>query len=121
MLRHLRDPRLVGAYLVGLSLFFGWMGIFTYLPYHLSAPPYGLSTAAVSSADLVYAAGVVSSPLAGRLSGRVLARRLIAIGLVGEAIGMALALARSLPLVVLRLVVLVLGTFTAQAWWCPCS
>jgi YNFM family putative membrane transporter len=115
MLRHLRDPRLVGAYLVGLSLFFGWMGIFTYLPYHLSAPPYGLSTAAVSSVYLVYAAGVVSSPLAGRLSGRVPARRLIAIGLVGEAIGMALALARPLPLVVLGLVVLVLGTFTAQA------
>jgi YNFM family putative membrane transporter len=115
MLRHLRDPRLVGAYLVGLSLFFGWMGIFTYLPYHLSASPYGLSTAAVSSVYLVYAAGVVASPLAGRLSGRVPPRRLIAIGLAGEALGMALALAGPLPLVVLGLVVLVLGTFTAQA------
>src|SRR6266542_3510633 len=46
MFRHLRDPRLVGAYLVGASLFFGWMGIFTYLPFHLAGPTYGLSTAA---------------------------------------------------------------------------
>jgi YNFM family putative membrane transporter len=115
MLRHLRDPRLVGAYLVGAALFFGWIGIFTYLPYHLAAPPYGLSTAAISSVYLVYAAGVLSSSVAGRLSGRVPPRRLIAIGLLVEAAGMAILLATPLPLVVLGLVVMVLGTFTAQA------
>lgn len=115
MFAHLRDPRLAGAFLVGFSLFFGWIGIFTYLPYHLTAPPYALSTAAVSSVYAVYGAGVVSSPLAGRLSGRVPPRRLIAIGLAGEALGMALALARPLPLIVAGLLVLVFGTFTAQA------
>jgi len=115
MLGHLRDPRLVGAYLVGGSLFFGWIGIFTYLPFRLSAPPYGLSTAAVSSVYLVYAAGVVVSPIAGRLSGRIPPRRLIAIGLLVEAAGMAVLLARPLPLLVAGLVVMVLGTFTAQA------
>jgi YNFM family putative membrane transporter len=64
---------------------------------------------------LVYAAGVLSSNLAGRLSGRVPPRRLIAIGLVVEAAGMAILLAGPLPLVVVGLVVMVLGTFTAQA------
>ena len=115
MLRHLADPPLVGAFLVGMSLFFGWIGIFTYLPYHLSGPPYGLSTGLVSSVFLVYAAGVVVSPIAGSLSARVPPRRLIGTGLVVAAIGMALALARPLGLVVAGLVVLVLGTFTAQA------
>ncbi len=115
MLGHLRDPRLAGAYLVGGALFFGWIGIFTYLPYHLAAPPYALSTAAISSVYLVYAAGVVSSSVAGRLSGRVPPRRLIAIGLLVEAAGMAVLLLRPLPLVVVGLVVMVLGTFTAQA------
>jgi YNFM family putative membrane transporter len=115
MLGHLRDPRLVGAYLVGAALFFGWIGIFTYLPYHLAAPPYALSTAAISAVYLVYAAGVVSSSVAGRLSGRVPPRRLIAVGLLVEAAGMAILLARPLPLVVVGLVVMVLGTFTAQA------
>jgi YNFM family putative membrane transporter len=115
MVGHLRDPRLVGAYVVGGALFFGWIGIFTYLPYHLAAPPYALSTAAISSVYLVYAAGVLSSSVAGRLSGRVAPRTLISVGLVVEAAGMAILLARPLPLVVLGLVVMVLGTFTAQA------
>ncbi len=115
MLGHLRDPRLLGAYLVGAALFFGWIGIFTYLPFHLAAPPYRLPTAAISSVYLVYAAGVVSSPIAGRLTGRIAPRTLIAVGLAVEAAGMLLTLARPLPLVVVGLVILVLGTFTAQA------
>jgi YNFM family putative membrane transporter len=115
MLAHLRDRRLAGAYLVGASLFFGWIGIFTYLPYHLSAAPYRLSTALVSSVYLVYAAGVVVSPVAGRLTARVPPRRLIAIGLAVEAAGMAVTLAAPLAAVVAGLVVLVVGTFTAQA------
>src|SRR6266508_3116775 len=115
MLGHLHDPRLVGAYLVGAALFFGWIGIFTYLPFHLAAPPYRLPTAAISSVYLVYAAGVVSSPIAGRLSGRIAPRTLIGVGLAVEGAGMLLTLARPLPLVVLGLVILVLGTFTAQA------
>jgi len=115
MLGHLRDPRLLGAYLVGATMFFGWIGIFTYLPYHLAGPPYGLSTGLISSVYLVYAAGVLASPVAGRLSARIPPRTLIAAGLVVEAVGMALSLAGPLPLVVVGLVVLVLGTFTAQA------
>jgi predicted MFS family arabinose efflux permease len=68
VLAHLRDRRLVGAFLIGACLFFGWMGLFTYLPYHLTSPRYRLPTALVSSVYLVYAAGVVASPIAGRLA-----------------------------------------------------
>ena len=115
MLGHLRDPRLVGAYLVGGALFFAFIGIFTYLPYRLSAPPYRLPAGVVSSVYLVYVAGVVSSRAAGRLSGRIAPRTLIAFGLVVEAAGMVLTSARPLAVVVLGLVVLVIGTFVAQA------
>lgn len=115
MLGHLRDPRLLGAYLVGASLFFGWIGIFTYLPYHLAGAPWHLTTGQISAVYLVYAAGVVASPIAGRLAGRIPPRRLIGIGLVVEALGMLAALAGSLPLAIAGLLVLVLGTFTAQA------
>jgi MFS transporter, YNFM family, putative membrane transport protein len=115
MFAHLRNTRLAGAFLVGLSLFFGWTGIFTYLPYRLSGAPYFLSTGLVSSVYLVYAAGVVASVAAGRLSARVPARRLMGIGLGLGALGMAAVLARPLAVIVTGLVVLVLGTFTAQA------
>jgi MFS transporter, YNFM family, putative membrane transport protein len=115
MLRHLAAPRLLGAFLVGLCLFFGWIGIFTYLPYHLSGPPWHLGTGAVSAVYLVYAAGVVASRISGRLAARIAPATLIAVGLVIEALGMALTLLPGLAFVVVGLVVLVLGTFTAQA------
>jgi MFS transporter, YNFM family, putative membrane transport protein len=115
MLGHLRDPPLVGAYLVGASLFFAWMGIFTFLPFRLAAPPYGLSTGAISSVYLVFAVGALVSPVAGRLSARIPPRRLVAAGLAVEAIGIVLLLARPLPLVLAALAVLVAGAMTAQA------
>jgi len=100
---------------VGGALFFAFIGIFTYLPFRLAAPPYLLPTGVISSVYLVYAAGVLSSRVAGRLSGRIAPRTLIAVGLAVEAAGMALTVARPLALVVLGLVVLVVGTFIAQA------
>ena len=115
MAGHLRAGPLLGAYLTGAALFFGWIGVFTYLPYHLAAAPYALSTAGISSVYLVYVAGVVMPPVAARLSARVPVRRLVLGGLAVEALGLAATLATPLPVVVAGLVVLVLGTFTAQA------
>ncbi len=115
MAAHLRDRRLVGAYLVGASMFFGWMGLFTYLPYLLSGPPFHLSTGLVSSVYLVYAIGVLVSPLAGRLSGRVAPTRLVAVGLTVEGLGLLATLHASLAVIVGGLLLVVAGTFTAQA------
>jgi MFS transporter, YNFM family, putative membrane transport protein len=115
MVRHLEDPPLAGAYLVGASLFFGWIGIFTFLPFRLAAPPYRLSTGAISSMYLVFSVGALISPFAGRLSTRIPPRRLIGAGLAVEAIGIAMLLARPLPLIFFGLVVLVAGAMTAQA------
>jgi MFS transporter, YNFM family, putative membrane transport protein len=115
MLGHLAEPRLLGAFLVGLSLFFGWIAIFTYLPYHLAAPPYRMSTAGVSWVYGVYMAGVIASPLAGRLAGSMPPRRLIAFGLALAAVSSAATLARPLWAVVAALVMFTVGMFTAQA------
>ena len=114
MVRHLADPPLVGAYVVGACLFLGWIGIFTFLPFRLAAPPYRLSTGAISSVYLVYSVGALTSPIAGRLSRRIPPRRLIAAGLAVEAAGIAMLLARPLPLVLVGLAVLVGGAMTAQ-------
>ena len=115
MLAHLVERRLVGAFLIGFSLFFGFIGIFTYLPYHLSGAPYRLSTALVSSVYLVYLAGVVVSPIAGRLAGRFSPRLLMGVGLVVAGAGMGATLLGPLGAIVLGLVILCVGMFTTQA------
>lgn len=114
MLGHLRDRRLVGGFLIGGSVFFGFMGIFTYLPYYLTAPPFGLSTGRISSIYLVYGAGVLTSIAAGRLSGRFGRRALMAAGFGIAGLAVTLSLVRTLPAVIVSLVALCVGMFFVQ-------
>jgi YNFM family putative membrane transporter len=112
---HLGNPRLVGAFIIGGTLFFGFIGVFTYLPYYLTAAPFQLSTGIVSSIYVVYLAGVLVSPVAGRLSMRFSRQTLMAAGLLIAILGMLMTLITSLPLIVAGLIVLCTGMFTAQA------
>lgn len=114
MLGHLRNRRLVGGFLIGGSVFFGFIGIFTYLPYYLTAAPFGLSTGSVSAVYLVYGAGVLTSIVVGNLSGRFGRRSLMATGFLIAAGAAALSLVPLLPVVILSLVVLCVGMFFVQ-------
>ncbi len=112
---HLREPRLFGAYLVAATLFFGFIGLFTYLPYLLSASPYGLTTGEIAWFYAAYAAGVISAPLAGQLSARISRRTLMAAGLAVAIAGTLLTLRHGLVAISLGTVVLCVGMFVAQA------
>src|SRR5258708_24625276 len=48
MALHWRNRRLVGAFIIGFTLFFGFIGTFTYLPYYLTWPNFRLPTLALS-------------------------------------------------------------------------
>ncbi len=115
VLGHFGDRRLIGAFLIGGAVFFSFIGVFTYLPYYLTAPPFRLSTAVVSSVYLVYVAGVVTSLISGRLSIRVGRRSLMAIGLSIAAAGVVGTLFHSLAAIVTSLIVLCVGMFTVQS------
>ena len=115
MVAHFRNRRLIGAFIIGGTVFFCFIGVFTYLPYYLTAPPFRLSTALVSSVYLVYIAGVFTSLASGRLSGRVGRRAVMAAGLAIACAGVLGTLIPSLPAIVLSLVVLCIGMFTVQS------
>ncbi|ACL25616.1 MFS transporter [Chloroflexus aggregans] len=114
MVMHLADRHLRSAYLIAGSLFFGFLGIFTYLPYYLSAPPFTLPSAIVALAYVSYLAGVIVSPWAGVLSARYARSRLITIGLLIAMGGIGLTLFPHLPLIALGLWTLCSGMFIAQ-------
>ncbi len=113
--QHFYNRRLIGAFLIGAAVFFCFIGIFTYLPYYLTAPPFHLSTAFVSSIYLVYIAGIFTSIVSGRLSHRFGGPRVMAVGLVIAALGVTGTLIRSVPAIVGSLVVLCVGMFTVQS------
>jgi len=115
MLGHFRHRRLVGAFLIGGSVFFAFIGVFTYLPYYLTAPPFRLSTAVVSSVYLVYSAGVLTSLAIGRISRRVGGRSLMGAGFLIAIAAVLGTLPHFLPAIVGALVVLCVGMFTVQS------
>ena len=69
----------------------------------------------VAFAYVSYLAGMIVSPIAGRLSTRIDRRWLIAVGLLIAMLGMVLTMVTWLPLVIISLFVICTGMFTAQA------
>jgi MFS transporter, YNFM family, putative membrane transport protein len=70
MLRHLKNPQLVATYAIGFGILFNFIAIFTYVSFHLAAPPFGFSSALLGAVFVTYLAGAAISPMAGRLLAR---------------------------------------------------
>jgi predicted MFS family arabinose efflux permease len=109
-----RSPRLVATFAVGFNVLFSLVGVFTWITFHLSAPPFLLSTAALSSLFFVYLVGFVVTPAAGYLITRVGLRAGIGGAICCSITGVLLTLAPSLPLVIAGLALLSSGVFIAQ-------
>jgi len=109
-----RRRRLVATFAVGFNVLFSLVGVFSWITFHLSAPPFLLSTAALSSLFLVYLIGLVVTPAAGFLITRVGLRAGIAGSIACSMIGVLLTLAPSLPVVLAGLTLVSSGVFISQ-------
>lgn len=115
LLGFFRLRRIVGASIVGHTLFFTFTGLLTFLSYRLAGPPFRLSTGAIGLIYLTYLVGMVVTPWVGKLSDRF-GRRAVLGGAVGLIAAGALATAAPrLPVVALGLMLLSSGMFAAQA------
>ncbi len=113
--RHLRNGRLVGSYAIGFGILFTQVCTFTYVTFHLAAPPYGLDLRELSLLFTVYLVGMVATPMAGRLAWRFGPRRVFGWAVALSAAGMLLTLCSALPLIVLGLTASSAGVFIAQS------
>jgi predicted MFS family arabinose efflux permease len=109
-----RNRRLVATYAVGCNVLFSLVAVFTWITFHLSAPPFRLSTAALSSLFFVYLIGLVTTPAAGYIITHVGLRKGIGGAIVCSMAGVLLTLAPSLPVVILGLALVSSGTFISQ-------
>jgi predicted MFS family arabinose efflux permease len=109
-----RSRRLVATFAVGFNVLFSLVGVFTWITFHLSAAPFFLSTAALSSLFFVYLIGLVVTPAAGFLITKVGLRAGVAGAICCSITGVLLTLVPSLPVVILGLTMLSSGVFISQ-------
>jgi predicted MFS family arabinose efflux permease len=115
-IRHLfRNRRLMATCGVGFSVLFTQVAMFTYVTFHLAAPPYSLSTVALGWLFVVYLVGAVATPFGGRWIDRYGHRTGIGLAMTIGAVGALLTLVPSMPVIVAGLALCATGVFTAQA------
>ncbi|WP_164668038.1 MFS transporter [Virgibacillus doumboii] len=112
---HLKNPALLLAFGLGVVLQFSFTGLWTYLPFYLQEPPFSLSLAVISYTFFAYGLGVVGSPLAGWLAGKVGLSPVRISGIIVLSVGMFMTLSPSFWLIVTGLCVTCLGFFTAHS------
>jgi MFS transporter, YNFM family, putative membrane transport protein len=105
---------LVATFAIGFSVLFSLVGVFTWITYHLSAPPFLLTTTALSELFLVYVVGLAATPVAGYIISHVGLRAGIGGALGCSIVGVLLTLAPSLPVILFGLALLATGVFVAQ-------
>jgi MFS transporter, YNFM family, putative membrane transport protein len=105
MLRHLRNPQLVATYAVGFGTLFNFIATFTYVSFHLAAPPYSFSSTLLGGLFFTYLGGTAIAPWTGRLIARF-GRRNFVFGIIAAWVGGAvLLLAPQLTLILAGLLV----------------
>jgi YNFM family putative membrane transporter len=109
--QHLRNRRLLANALCAASVFFGFVGIFTYATYRLTSPEIGLGLA---GAGLVYAVWLVgiAVPAVGAWAQRTGPQRLLPVLVAGALAGALLTLVNSLPVVIAGLALMALAMFS---------
>ena len=109
-----RTRRLLATFAVGFNVLFSLVSVFTWITFHLSAPPFSLSTAALSYLFFVYLVGLMVTPAAGLLISRVGLRAGISGAICCSICGVLLTLAPSLWVTIVGLALLSTGVFISQ-------
>src|ERR1700691_1806846 len=93
MVRHLRDRRLIATYAVGFGVLFNFIATFTYVSFHLAAPPYLFTPTLLGALFITYLASSPLVPWVGRaimlFGRRPFVLGLIAIWIVGALLMLA--------------------------------
>ena len=66
--RHLRNPRLLAIYAVGFGVLFNFISVFTYVNFHLAAPPYLFSPTLLGALFVTYLPAASWCPGSGAAS-----------------------------------------------------
>lgn len=91
MLAHLGNPRLLAIYAVGFGVLFNFIAAFTYVGFHLAAPPYNFSPTLLGALFATYLGGTVAVPWVGHAIA-LFGRRRFVLGVIAAWVAGALLL-----------------------------
>jgi predicted MFS family arabinose efflux permease len=100
MLRHLRNPQLLATYGIGFGVLFNFIAVFTYVSFHLAAPPYRFSSTLLGLIFVTYLAGTVIAPATGWMMAWLGRRRLVLAVIAVWAGGALLMLLPPIPAII---------------------
>jgi len=115
MLRHLRNPQLIATYAIGFGVLFNFIAVFTYVNFHLAAPPYSFSPTLLGTIFVTYLAGSATAPLIGWAVARFGRRPFILGVLAAWACGALLLLAQPIAAIVIGLLLCAVCGMLCQA------
>jgi predicted MFS family arabinose efflux permease len=115
LIASLTSRALLGTYAAGFCVLFTQIAMFTYVTFHLAAPPFLLSTAALGWLFAVYLAGAVVTPISGGWINAYGYRATLTIAMALGAAGSLLTLGHTLAVVIVGLALVCSGVFVAQA------
>src|SRR5581483_9000106 len=96
MLRHLRNPQLLATYAIGAGVLFNFIAVFTFVNFHLAAPPYSFSPTLLGAIFITYLVGAATAPMIGWAITKFGRRPFLLAVLTAWAVGCALLLAAPL-------------------------
>lgn len=112
---NLRSPRLLALYAQGFLLMGGFVALYNYLGFRLSAAPFNLPQTVISLLFIAYLAGTWSAAQAGILAARFGRRPVLLIAVASLVAGVLLTLSNVLALVLIGLLVATAGFFAGHA------
>ncbi|SEK93808.1 MFS transporter [Halomonas daqiaonensis] len=112
---HLRNPLLLGAYLLGGLNFLIFINQYSYITFRLAEAPFGLGTRVLGLIFLTYLGGTLGSSLSGRLAGRWSQPVCMMLGILILIGGTAVTLAESLGWIIVGLTLNAFGFFLAHS------
>jgi MFS transporter, YNFM family, putative membrane transport protein len=112
---HVMNVRLLALYIQAFLMMGGFVAVYNYLGFRLSAEPFGLPATVISLIFLAYLSGTFTSRWAAGLTMRFGRRKVLLAGLALSTAGLALTLTPSLALILAGLVVFTGGFFAAHS------